>query len=1075
MIKNYIYKYKHFLYFIIALLFLADFFWYNHQKNLIDGVDNGVILDYPAVFDFDGSHFIIKDESVFSTRPGSDFNSRNGILMSRNYFTNILLAVDVHNPQDGGIILNHKDKDNFLLLVFARGEIFLEVMYKGKMNLFDSQNFKQFKPYYNPSSKLLSLTIDYDQENERLKVMKGDELVISLIGLPEWEGRIGLYDNGNPDVPAESRQRFEVRELIFGNPMSFRREFPLLSYGFPEQLFILIGILFSLYLFFIRMNHYQEIRLQNRFVRTIPLFLIIGLEAALTIFLYMEHRILRGHDTWQYFILKYSFLNNMIQSREIAQWIPFMSQGNLATWWMFVQGSFLNSFFMVFPGLIKGFNFQSLFYMDIFFDHIILITGTWLLSRIYYRRIATSFLVTLSVSGSSIWMEQIWWNFHLYYLIPFILFFLHRFLATGSPLFFLVFASLGIVQFYGNLPYFIPIFIFFIFLYVLFMILYDTKDVRQFKKEIISKLINYKMVIVYLLTGGLLIALYLSVDLGTDTMYKIYRGRTETGSVAFNYFLSYGKLTNLERWLDLFSRSSFLIDNTLYAGFAIPLLSFFGIFNRPTRMARVIYWVMIFLFLFTLSQPIVYMYGIYKFIPKMDYFRHVGYIAPLVKVIMIFSAGFAFESFLTRVRLSRNIRVLFILTVVSISLFLLLQVSFPDFEAFILKLISQIYAGLPNQYYDAMPRYIKTNSGIMAFFIFIFMVGMFYIYYRLNLAKNLASQNYFLIVLLGMFVFEMYSYKYEKIVDKTMYVNPGFWNLSKFEEIPYRERRNNNVDFNRDNRRGKDIAKLMYSSKNQYATYWVRDTYSFEDLVVEPFRIDNYQNSLVDFLDARWGKMGNLTLSRHNMNPMYNVRPYPQDPATLGMSGVTMPKLMFFQRAYLAKDMAEAKSMVGLPDFSPAMPVLVPPASIKANILESVKQFVTNGSSGSQNGIPNASTSKSPAQNQNAKIQMFDFNFNNVKLILTLPENSKGGWLYFSNPYNPYWHAKINGEPVDIFNANVGYQAIFLPHKENQVHFYFKIPFYNLVYKTLIYSMLLCVTAGMFMGFYFLLFLDRKR
>ncbi len=79
----------------------------------------------------------------------------------------------------------------------------------------------------------------------------------------------------------------------------------------------------------------------------LPLASIILVEFLILLYLALSIKIPFGHDGFIYFLLQYYFLNNSIQSGEIAQWMPFMTHGTVANWWYYFQGNPLQSLWML--------------------------------------------------------------------------------------------------------------------------------------------------------------------------------------------------------------------------------------------------------------------------------------------------------------------------------------------------------------------------------------------------------------------------------------------------------------------------------------------------------------------------------------------------------------------------------------------------------------------------------------------------------------------------------------------------------------------------------------------------------
>jgi len=144
----------------------------------------------------------------------------------------------------------------------------------------------------------------------------------------------------------------------------------------------------------------------------------------------LQHRAPATHDGFQYFTLQYFFLNNAAQGGGIAQWIPYMSHGTVATLWYAIQGSFLQQVLLWLGPVVREADLLTLFHLNVFVDELILLVGTWLLARRFFQLPAVVFIV-LSVVGSAVWLDQPYWNFRLYYALPLVLELGHRFLETG--------------------------------------------------------------------------------------------------------------------------------------------------------------------------------------------------------------------------------------------------------------------------------------------------------------------------------------------------------------------------------------------------------------------------------------------------------------------------------------------------------------------------------------------------------------------------------------------------------------------------------------------------------------------
>src|SRR4029077_3034601 len=188
--------------------------------------------------------------------------------------------------------------------------------------------------------------------------------------------------------------------------------------------------------------------------RGLPLVALVVLELAHSAFGIAQHRVPAGHDGFQFFTLQYYFLNNAVQSHDVAQWMPYMNQGTVATMWYAIQASFLQNAAVAVAPLLRGADAVAPYHLDIVVDECILLAGVWLLARRFLRAPAAVF-VAVCVMGSTVWLDQPYWNFRLYSSLPLVIDLGHRFLDSGRWRWFVFAANLLALQAVGNLPYFV--------------------------------------------------------------------------------------------------------------------------------------------------------------------------------------------------------------------------------------------------------------------------------------------------------------------------------------------------------------------------------------------------------------------------------------------------------------------------------------------------------------------------------------------------------------------------------------------------------------------------------------------
>jgi len=160
--------------------------------------------------------------------------------------------------------------------------------------------------------------------------------------------------------------------------------------------------------------------------------LILLFEFLIALLMILARRIPIGHDGLQYFELQYYFLNHSVIYGEIPQWIPFFTHGTVASWWYAIQASILQNALGLIAPLLKFTDFITVFHLNVLFDEILLLTGTWLLAKRFFASRLTIYFVAVSIMGSTVCFTQPWYNFHFYYALPLAIYFFHQFLDSGK-------------------------------------------------------------------------------------------------------------------------------------------------------------------------------------------------------------------------------------------------------------------------------------------------------------------------------------------------------------------------------------------------------------------------------------------------------------------------------------------------------------------------------------------------------------------------------------------------------------------------------------------------------------------
>jgi hypothetical protein len=364
--------------------------------------------------------------------------------------------------------------------------------------------------------------------------------------------------------------------------------------------------------------------------------LIVVIELAHTILAIAQHRVPTGHDGFQYFTVQYYFLNNAIQAGEIPQWIPYMTQGTVATLWYAIQASMLQSVLLFAAPALRHVDLLAVYHAGMFVDEMTLLAGTWLLARRFFRTPASLF-IAITVVGSCVWLEQPYWNFRLYYALPLVLEAGHRFIDSGRWRWAFLSANLLALQALGNLPYFLPVASFVVCAYFAFFAAAHWDVMGQALKRLRWGL---PAVTAVAMAGASFVLVYACLSSGTSQLVSYNPGRLRDGSTSLAGFLTYGGATDVHKWLGLVVHTPASVDFTIYAGVLVAPLLLCGLFAVDRRRLHFVLLAATML-LFTLGTFVSTM-AFYAW-PGMKYFRHIGLVTPLVKVLCCFVAGIGFE------------------------------------------------------------------------------------------------------------------------------------------------------------------------------------------------------------------------------------------------------------------------------------------------------------------------------------------------------------------------------------------------------------------------------------------------
>ena len=725
----------------------------------------------------------------------------------------------------------------------------------------------------------------------------------------------------------------------------------------------------------------------------------------------LQHRAPAAHDGFQYFTLQYFFLNNAIQSGELAQWIPYMSQGTVATQWYGVQGSLLQNALLPIAPFLQKVDLLTVFHVGMFVDEMMLLVGTWLLARRFFQLPAVVF-ITVSVVGSAVWLDQPYWNVRLYYALPLVLELGHRFLETGRWRWFALAGNLLALQIIGNLPYFVPVSTFAVFVYFAG---FTASHAQLMWERVRSLRLNWRAAAAISVTVTFLVAAYACMVIGTRDLVTYSTGRGPDGSTTLEGFLTYGGEIGLQQWLDVLLNVSPSLDMTLYGGILLLPLALVGLVTVDRRRLHFVVMAIVML-LFTLGTLI----SIAAFLawPGMRFFRHIALVSPFVKVLLIFVAGIGFER-LFGLRKTRAVAIAAAFVLIAgawLALDLaqspstLLHYMDPD------PLIDR-----PDHMYDPLlvARRLHASATLAV-------AG------AAMLAAAAFTPNRLRAVMMAVAVsfaaVDVYYFKFNHLLTRSDVVPRPARAVLRPAPMTFPQRRDlelrgalltsgrlrATLSFNH------VLRQSLQGRAARGTQYWTSHAFLFTDEAGSSFRMDSWLRPLDQLMRMYWGAPID---DRSTLPPGIDLGDlsFPiRRPGAGEIAGVTAGKIRFFAAAYSVGSPAE-------------LAPLMTDARHAGNLLFVFP--ITDASDG--RAAPwTSQQALSADDSRQLRYEVLQFDANSLSIRAANP-NASAAWMTYADVWHPSWRATVNGKPVPVFRANMAYKAIPIDAGENLIELRF--------------------------------------
>jgi hypothetical protein len=706
---------------------------------------------------------------------------------------------------------------------------------------------------------------------------------------------------------------------------------------------------------------------------------------------------------------------------EIPQWMPFMSHGTVSTWWYSVQSSMLQNV-LLFTGCVPtSANFFYVYHLGILVEELFFLVGLRLLAGKYITSPLALFLILVTASGSLITVDQPWYNLRLYSSLPMILYFVHQFIDTQQNRYLLLAINLLFFQMLGNLPYFLPIITFFVSLY---FVCYFLKSPASLPAVLRGLARPKTIVSAALCFAASAVPVYLAVKLGTEEIVNYNPGRDVDVRVSEQVFITYGGQVSFKKWLELILGFSPHLDYSLYVGIVCLPLAIAALLAAPTKTVSLTGPIVVLVLLSAGRFPAQWVY----YWPMMGYFRHIGLIGALVRVLLILLAGCGVQALLS----SRQTVAIVVGTLILLCIAVVLLAMDVDDQYRHDAVWDTVSNYRPGAFLDLLDDDGAISERLA--FTSLWAVLALVLFVVLVFAK-LRWRTSLLAALLAVQILDIGTYKFSMLDAKTVPLPAAAYDALFFTEMSFPVRRYHPPKFSGEDKVSQQRDVVLQKVFKQHprspaiadldesygANYWSHDSFLFFDEIGSVYRIDHWLLPLDEYMRAYSGPGAHPQQAPPGFAAFYGLYFPDTHPAIRKISGCDPGKIQFFSRAYHAQTKTQVAARIGDPGYAGDAPILLLPAEADPDLLGSLESW---------------DKKESPSSNfrLEPKYQVTRFDANHLQVVVENP-GKQPIWLLYSDVTHPWWRARVNGKEQTIYIANLAYKAVPLDPGHNEVHF----------------------------------------
>ena len=424
----------------------------------------------------------------------------------------------------------------------------------------------------------------------------------------------------------------------------------------------------------------------------------------------------------------------------------------------------------------------------------------------------------------------------------------------------------------------------------------------------------------------------------------------------------------------------------------------------------------------------------------MNYFRHIGLVTPVVKVLFCFVAGIGFEwlfdtpdpqgatkRWVTGVACA-------MLLACSVWLARSLARSGPALGEFVSTWSSALLYGYTH---EMLVRRLESSAIILRMAGTVIAVVPALLAFR-SFGGTPRARRALQYAVLAFVAADVYHFKFTYLFDHSDVIQLPARFVTRPSPLTYQKRRH--VDLQEASLAGaypRLQAALAFSPMlrqrleghgARQAEYWSNNAFVFADEAGSSFRVDSWLKPLDQFMRANWRLPINDTTDLPAFIDLDRVR-FPLDhPGTRRVVGVDADKIRFFAHGYQ------------VPSVDALVPLMMDPA-YAGNLL-----FVLPVDA-AETTPPIPWTSQVPLDADESRplayeVRQFDSNHLSISVSNAGPQPV---WLSYADIWHPFWQATVNGRRVPVYQGEMAYKAVPLSPGDNVVQFRFHTPFFSIL------------------------------